>query len=142
MINTKPNNNIAPQVIENISRWHHDRNLIDGTTDWNQTKKLLEEFIEVVAAQMPGQDPMAIAVQVRTWTEQLYDAGRIKTVDPENAQTALKDGLGDMGVVAVNIAERNDWGYAYCLNASYQEIKDRKGKMVDGMYIKEEDLTD
>ncbi|AUR82525.1 hypothetical protein NVP1152O_043 [Vibrio phage 1.152.O._10N.222.46.E1] len=140
MLNTKPNNNIAPQVIENITRWHHDRNLIEGTTDWNQTKKLLEEFIEVVAAQMPGQDPMAIAAQVRLWTEQLYDSGRIKSVDPEDAQAALKDGLGDMGVVAINMAERNDWGYAYCLNASYQEIKDRKGKMVDGMYVKEADL--
>ncbi|AUR87194.1 MazG-like pyrophosphatase [Vibrio phage 1.097.O._10N.286.49.B3] len=140
MLNTKPNNNIAPQVIENITRWHHDRNLIEGTNDWNQTKKLLEEFIEVVAAQMPGQDSMAIADQVRLWTEQLHDSGRIKAVDPEDAQAALKDGLGDMGVVAINIAERNDWGYAYCLNASYQEIKDRKGKMVDGMYVKEADL--
>lgn len=140
MINTKPCNNIAPQVIENITRWHHDRNLIEGTTDWNQTKKLLEEFIEVVAAQMPEQSPSKIATEVTAMVGHLLSSGRIKTVEAEHAQAALKDGLGDMGVVAINMAERNGWGYAHCLNTSYQEIKDRQGRMVDGMYVKEEDL--
>ncbi|APC46061.1 MazG-like pyrophosphatase [Vibrio phage vB_VspP_pVa5] len=140
MINTKPNNNIAPQVIENITRWHEDRNLIDGTTDWNQTKKLLEEFIEVVAAQMPEKEAVSIAAKVQDMVSDLYDSGRIKPVKAEHAQAALKDGLGDMGVVAINMAERNGWGYAHCLNTSYQEIKDRRGKMIDGMYVKEEDL--
>lgn len=133
----------AHQVIENITRWHHDRNLIEGTTDWNQTKKLLEEFIEVVAAQMPEQEAVSIAAKVQDMVSDLYDSGRIKSVKAEDAQAALKDGLGDMGVVAINMAERNQWSYGNdCLHGSFLEIKDRTGKMVDGMFVKQEDLTD
>lgn len=142
MKNTKPNNNIAPQVIENITRWHYDRNLIEGATTWTQSKKLLEEYIELVAAQMPERPPEDIADQVHQWVDDLLNSGRIKTVPVEKAQEALIDSLGDQGVVAVNICEREGIGYAYALHGSYMEIKDRKGKMVGGTFVKEEDLTD
>lgn len=37
----------------------------------------------------------------------------------------------------------NALGYSFdeCFELAYQEIKDRKGKMVDGSFVKEEDLT-
>ena len=50
------------------------------------------------------------------------------------------DDIGDMLVVLINIAERNGLSLEYCLHHSYNEIKDRKGRMVSGMFIKESDL--
>lgn len=142
MYNTKSRNDIASRVISNITEWHMDRNLIEGTDDWNQTKKLFEEFIEVVAAQMPAKEPEVIAKQVQDWTRELLAGGRIKSVPFGSEKVALKDAIGDMGVVAINLAERNIWTYADCLHGSYLEIKDRKGKMIDGCYVKEADLKD
>jgi len=51
------------------------------------------------------------------------------------------DDIGDMIVVLVNIAERNGISLQQCIAHAYNDIKDRKGVMRDGIFIKEEDLT-
>ena len=48
----------------------------------------------------------------------------------------IKDDIGDIMVVLLNIAERNNVCLAECLNVAYDDIKDRKGLMVDGVFIK------
>ena len=53
----------------------------------------------------------------------------------------IKDDLGDMFVVMVNIAARNNVDMGECIETAYNDIKDRKGKMVDGVFIKEEPDT-
>ena len=50
----------------------------------------------------------------------------------------IKDDIGDMMVVLINIAERNGITMSECLRVAYNDIKDRKGTMVDGVFIKEE----
>lgn len=140
MINHKQDNSTLPQVTENIARWHHDRNLIDGASDWSQTKKLLEEFTELVAAQMPEQSSEAIAAQVHNWIDDLFVGGRIKSVKVEDAESAFDDAIGDMYVVQTNLVERNSKTMAGVVFGSYSEIKNRKGKMVDGTFVKEADL--
>jgi len=50
----------------------------------------------------------------------------------------IKDDIGDMMVVLINIAERNGITMTECLKTAYNDIKDRKGTMVDGVFIKEE----
>ena len=52
----------------------------------------------------------------------------------------IKDDIGDMLVVMLNIATRNGVTLSECLARAWDEIKDRKGKMVDGIFVKEEDL--
>ena len=51
----------------------------------------------------------------------------------------IKDDIGDMIVVLINIAERNKVTLTECLEQAYGDIKDRKGKMIDGVFIKEGD---
>ena len=51
----------------------------------------------------------------------------------------VRDDLGDMMVVMLNIMKRNNITMEACLTTAYNDIKDRKGKMVDGVFIKEED---
>ena len=51
----------------------------------------------------------------------------------------ISDDVGDMMVVLINIMERNGLSMEHCLQVAYNDIKDRKGKMVDGIFIKEGD---
>ena len=52
----------------------------------------------------------------------------------------VADDIGDMIVVLINIAERNGLTLTECLRQAWDDIKDRKGKMVDGVFVKESDL--
>ena len=52
----------------------------------------------------------------------------------------IRDDIGDMMVVLINIATRNKLSIEECLQIAYDDIKDRKGKMIDGVFIKESDL--
>ena len=51
----------------------------------------------------------------------------------------IRDDIGDMMVVLINIMVRNNLTMKECLLVAYDDIKDRKGKMVDGIFIKEGD---
>ena len=51
----------------------------------------------------------------------------------------IRDDIGDIMVVLINIAERNGITISECLKTAYNDIKDRKGKMVDGVFVKETD---
>jgi NTP pyrophosphatase (non-canonical NTP hydrolase) len=51
----------------------------------------------------------------------------------------VADDIGDIMVVLINIAERNGLSLRHCLEVAYSDIKDRKGKMVDGIFVKESD---
>ena len=47
------------------------------------------------------------------------------------------DDIGDIMVVLINIALRNNLSLTDCLNHAYNDIKDRKGQMIDGIFVKE-----
>ena len=49
----------------------------------------------------------------------------------------IRDDLGDMLVVMLNIMKRNNYSINECLQIAYNDIKDRKGKMIDGIFVKE-----
>jgi len=51
----------------------------------------------------------------------------------------VADDIGDIMVVLINIAERNGLSLRHCLEVAYSDIKDRKGKMIDGIFVKESD---
>jgi NTP pyrophosphatase (non-canonical NTP hydrolase) len=52
----------------------------------------------------------------------------------------IRDDIGDIMVVLINIAERNNLSLTECLEVAYNDIKDRKGRMIDGVFVKESDL--
>lgn len=51
----------------------------------------------------------------------------------------IRDDIGDMMVVLINIMVRNNLTMKECLAVAYNDIKDRKGKMIDGIFVKEGD---
>ena len=50
----------------------------------------------------------------------------------------IRDDIGDMLVVMINILARNKLTLEECLEVAYDDIKDRKGRMIDGIFVKEE----
>ncbi|PTI07182.1 MazG-like family protein [Staphylococcus warneri] len=54
---------------------------------------------------------------------------------------ALRDGIGDVVVTLVILAQQNNMTLQECLEQAYGEIKDRTGVMSkDGSFIKSEDI--
>ena len=51
----------------------------------------------------------------------------------------VSDDIGDCIVVLFNIAVRNGLTLEQCMAQAYNDIKDRKGRMVDGIFVKEAD---
>jgi NTP pyrophosphatase (non-canonical NTP hydrolase) len=49
----------------------------------------------------------------------------------------LKDGIGDVVVTLIILAMQNGTDLKSCLAAAWDEIKDRKGKTVNGVFVKD-----
>jgi len=97
-------------LVFKVEQWAYDRNLIEGLTPTQQFPKLIEEVGEL--------------------------AGSI----PRNNLAVFKDSIGDIIVVLVILAAQKGFSLEDCLAEAYDEIKDRKGIVVDGIFVKEADL--
>jgi phosphoribosyl-ATP pyrophosphohydrolase len=55
----------------------------------------------------------------------------------EKDDVEIKDGIGDMLVTIIILSKLCDLTSTECLEAAYDVIKVRKGKMVNGFFVKE-----
>lgn len=90
---------------------------------------------------------------IRTWARErgLYEKGDTKTqyikLQEEAGELAraiikedkeeLIDSIGDMVVVLTNLAYLADVSIEYCMESAYKTIKNRKGSMKNGSFVKE-----
>lgn len=51
-----------------------------------------------------------------------------------------KDAIGDIYVVLTIMSQQLGFTVEECIEIAYDEIKDRKGRMIDGVFVKESDL--
>ncbi|WP_244999796.1 PD-(D/E)XK nuclease family protein [Macrococcoides bohemicum] len=58
-----------------------------------------------------------------------------------NRMDDLKDGIGDTIVTLIILAQQHGMTIEECLQYAYDEIKGRKGKTINGTFIKESDLS-
>ena len=69
------------------------------------------------------------------------EMGEVAAALCRNDIDELRDGIGDVIVTLVILAQQNDMTLYECLEQAYEEIKDRTGVMSkDGSFIKEQDL--
>lgn len=59
--------------------------------------------------------------------------------DNVNKQNDIRDDIGDVLVTLIILAAQHDLDLEGCLSVAYQDIKDRKGVMLDGVFIKDTD---
>lgn len=69
------------------------------------------------------------------------ETGEISAALARGNEAALKDGIGDVTVTLILLAQQKGWTLQECLQVAYDEIKGRKGRMVNGVFVKSEDLT-
>ena len=84
--------------------------------------------------QLDKGDPNRQALKV--WEE----SGEIGAALSRNKLDDLKDGIGDTVVTLIILAQQHDMTLEECLQYAYDEIKGRKGKTINGTFIKESDL--
>ena len=125
------------KIFNNIIQWANDRNIIKGSTAQQQFPKLLEEIIELYATLHPEQDKRAIIISLIDMIYQLDEKGKIKQA-PQGKK--VTDDVGDCQVVLAIIATQQGLTVKECLECAYDDIKKRKGKLINGVFVKESDL--
>jgi uncharacterized protein YabN with tetrapyrrole methylase and pyrophosphatase domain len=92
----------------NVIRWSEARGIIPNSTSLAQYKKAQEEMHE------------------------------LQTAICDRDRAGIIDGVGDVLVCLINVCALEDISMTQCLEAAYQEIKDRRGTLgKDGIFRKE-----
>lgn len=95
-----------------VEDWAKQRGILDAATPGKQLEKTLEEVVELVEA---------IAL---------------------NDLDEAKDAIGDVTVTLIIIAKLYGWNLTECLNAAYDVISKRTGKIVDGIFVRDDKDAD
>jgi len=99
--------------------------------------------------------PLKMFQNIRDWAEQrgLYDkgntitqyvklqeeAGELAQALLNNDHDEINDAIGDMVVVLTNLAHLHGTNIETCIAEAYNVISKRKGKMINGTFVKDED---
>ena len=97
------------QLIQNVKGWAEDKDILKAENAPKQLMKVMEEL---------GETAGAIAKNKKT--------------------DEIQDGIGDTFVTLIILSYQMGLNPATCLEAAWNEIKDRKGKTENGVFIKEE----
>lgn len=94
-----------------VIEWAKDRGILEGATPAAQMVKLTEEIGEL--------------------------AGGIA----RNKEEVIADSIGDAFVVLSILAEMYNLDFQKCCDMAVETIEGRTGKMIDGVWVKSEDLN-
>lgn len=94
-------------LISNVVSWAEAKNLIKRENATKQMLKVIEEVGETAGALAKGNDD------------------------------AIKDGIGDSFVTLIILAKQLGYEPSECLSKAWYEIRDRTGKTVNGVFVKD-----
>ena len=111
-----------PMLILAIEQWGVDRNITHdgGATIRSQLEKCLSEYEEA----MSTLNTLDVDPYLTDW-----DIGELRN--------QLNDDFGDMLVCLIQAMRLANTDMVTCLEKAWGDIKDRKGTMVDGQFVKE-----
>lgn len=69
------------------------------------------------------------------------ETGEIAAALARSDKEELKDAIGDTIVTLIILAQQNSLNLEECLSGAYDVISERKGKMINGVFVKESDLN-
>ncbi|HAP5169006.1 TPA: hypothetical protein IUY98_000936 [Enterococcus faecalis] len=98
----------------------------------NELVKLVEEWAK--EKRLDKAEPEKQMLKV------IEEVGEVWAALARNNENDLRDGIGDVVVTLIILAMQNNMDLYECLNQAYSEIKNRQGKMVNGVFVKEADL--
>jgi NTP pyrophosphatase (non-canonical NTP hydrolase) len=101
-----------------VIKWAEDRNIFEFSNPIKQLTKTQEELDETMLA-------LGKFTDAQNQTEK------------NQAFLEVIDGIGDMVVTIILLSKMVDVDLVHALSQAYDVIKDRKGKMIDGLFVKE-----
>jgi NTP pyrophosphatase (non-canonical NTP hydrolase) len=116
-----------------VIKWGEDKGIFAKSTPLRQLDKTQEELNETKEAL----EKLASLTNQEILDDVLLsdDFGNISL--EEDALAEAKDGIGDMLVTIILLAKMVNMDSVDCLEAAYDIIKKRTGKMVDGQFVKD-----
>ena len=102
----------SKSVFDDIRKWARVRGIYDSGDQKTQYIKLQEEAGELAKAILNKDKP------------------------------EVQDAIGDMVVVLTNLAELSNLRIEDCIDSAYDEISNRKGKMINGTFVKTDGLSE
>ncbi len=102
---------------------------------------MMNELVKLIE-KLAREKNLDIAEPEKQMLKVVEEVGEVAAALARNNKNDLRDGIGDVVVTLVILAMQNDMDLYECLNQAYNEIKDRKGKNVNGVFVKESDLND
>lgn len=70
----------------------------------------------------------------------LEEIGELASAINKDNKEKIIDSIGDAYVVLTILAMQYNLNIEDCIAEAYNEIKDRKGKLINGIWVKEQDL--
>ena len=155
-------------LIVKIEQWANDRNIISGSKPIDQAMKLFSEFGELADNVGKGRDCrddigdvfVVLTIMSRQYGYSIFNFFNFDSFDKlsENNKILVQYLVGDLGQFAFNeqlsvyvlqkilktlslIASNNGYDFKECVQIAYNDIKDRKGIMQNGVFIKEGDVS-
>ena len=95
------------ELVKNVMQWAEDKNIDKYDNRQAQMLKVIEEVGETASAIL------------------------------KDDRDAVIDGIGDSLVTLIILSTQMGYHPEYCLNKAWEEIKDRKGKTINGTFIKD-----
>ncbi|WP_092084666.1 MazG-like family protein [Dolosicoccus paucivorans] len=68
----------------------------------------------------------------------IEEVGELAEGMAKGNMNAIQDAIGDIFVTLVSLCETLDIDITDCVAQAYDEIKDRKGRLINGVFVKEE----
>ena len=111
-----------------VEEWAEDKDLLHSENADKQFMKFIEEVFEF-------KSEMDYLCRIGQSSEEVYsDYEQIGT------QENMELEMGDIFVTLIVLCNQLDIDIVECLEMAYEKISKRKGKTVNGLFIKEEDL--
>lgn len=107
-----------------VIEWAEEKGILEKATPLSQSEKTFEEFKELVEA---------LEYQEDGRVEYYNHKGKLVNTEEE-----VKDALGDILVTLIIQSEMQGLKLEDCLESAYNVISKRTGKMVNGVFVKDE----
>lgn len=119
---------------DKVLSWAKDKDLLHSENADRQFMKCIEEVVEFrdsfTAVKLAGQ----LLVQARSQGVNInFENELFKNMQLE---------MGDIFVTLIILCEQIGIDPEECLSMAYEKIKDRKGRTINGSFVKSEDLND
>lgn len=126
------------ELQEMVIDWADDKDLLYPKNSEKQFMKFIEEVFEF---NVEMEKCLSGDYSLETWNEEklFHDGiGRDDNIEYPNGYMKLE--MGDILVTLIILCKQLDIDLIECLSLAYKKISKRKGKTINGTFVKAEDL--